>query len=108
MDCDKCKLKCKITGKCRVNLNPQNGKCNLCEGIVEQVASVDEMVGEFSRRVDNMVDEMVGEFSRRVDNMVDEMEDRLDDFENEISEEFKKLSAEMKKLFKKIDDSYQE
>lgn len=84
MKCENCKLNGKIVLKCRVEVIPKNGECNLDEKIVEQVAAIDEKVGRLNNEIENLV------------------EDFEEEIENRLGEGFSKLAMEIKKLLKVI------
>lgn len=84
MKCENCKLNGKTVRKCRVEVIPKNGECNLDEKIVEQIAAIDEKVV----RLNNEIEKLVEDFEEEI--------------ENRLGEGFAKLAMEIKKLLKVI------
>lgn len=88
MKCENCKLNCKLNGKtvpkCRIEVIPKNGECNLDEKIVKSIVDIDEEMEQLTDKIGDMV------------------EDFEEKIESRLGEGFSKLSEEIKKLLKVI------
>ena len=95
MKCENCKLNGKTVRKCRVEVIPKNGECNLDEKIVEKIAAIDEKVERFN----NELEKRVEDFKEEIEKLVEDLEEEID---NRHGEGFAKLVMEIKKMLKVI------